>query len=147
MTAVPCASDPGLFSSTERQNHELAKITCLGRRRPDGSQITAACFFLAQCKKDLDAAREEFGIPHGPEGTWAGLLVTAAGGVSADATHDRDPARIAREEATYTDEEALHARKLASRGDRSPWVVAGVRTYERRRRTAKRAAEKKGQAA
>jgi hypothetical protein len=142
MTTVPCASDPELFASTERRHHEFAKVTCLGRRRPDGSQVTAPCFFLAQCKKDLDAAREEFGVPHGPEGTWAGLLVTAARGESTDATHDRDPARIAAEEATYTDEECKQARAMASRGDRSPWVVAGVRTYERRRRTAKRAAAK-----
>jgi hypothetical protein len=128
MTTVPCASDPELFASTERRHHEFAKVTCLGRRRPDGSQVTAPCFFLAQCKKDLDAAREEFGVPHGPEGTWAGLLVTAARGESTDATHD--------------DEECKQARAMASRGDRSPWVVAGVRTYERRRRTAKRAAAK-----
>jgi hypothetical protein len=142
MNTRPCLGQHELFDSTARDDHQNAKIVCLGRTRPDGSQITPRCPFLAECKKTLDATRDEFGIPHGPEGTWAGLLVTAAGGVSADATHDRDPARIAREEATYTDEQALQARAMASRGDRSPWVVAGVRTYERRRRAAKRAAEK-----
>jgi hypothetical protein len=142
MNTPPCFGKSELFDSVQRDDHRAAKIHCLGRRRPDGSQITPPCPFLAGCKRTLDAAREEFGIPHGPEGTWAGLLVTAAGGVSADATRDRDPKRIALEEATYTDEEAKLARAMASRGDRSPWVVAGVRTYERRRRTAKRAAEK-----
>jgi hypothetical protein len=138
----PCLGQHELFDSVARDDHRAAKIICLGRQRPDGSQITPRCPFLAECKATLDAAREEFGIPHGPEGTWAGLLVTAAAGVTEDFTRNRDPARIAAEEAAYTDRQAREAKTAVARGDRSPWAVAGARTYERRRRAAIRAAEK-----
>jgi hypothetical protein len=138
---APCFGQSELFDSTNAEDHRRAKLVCLGRRRPDGSQITPPCPLLAACKSTLDAAREEYGVTHGPEGTWAGLLVTANGGVTEDATRNRDPARIAAEEAAYTDEQTREARARASRGERTPWVVAGVRTYERRRRAAKRAEE------
>jgi hypothetical protein len=105
---TPCHGHTALFDSTDQPDHARAQNMCLGLRRPDGSQITKPCPFLAGCKKLLDDTLETYG-KGGPRGTWAGILVDAAE-IRADATHDRSAERIAAEEAAYTVETARKAR-------------------------------------
>jgi hypothetical protein len=124
---APCTNNPTLFESTNLNDHADAKLHCLGRRRPDGSQITAPCPILTECRRILDQTLADF--PRGPEGTWAGMFI-AAGTHKAPPT--RDLARIADEEDTYTVEDARKARTAYKRGERTPWVLAGNRTYKRR---------------
>jgi hypothetical protein len=123
-----CIDNPQLFESTSMEDHADAKIHCLGRRRPDGSQITPACPFLGECRRILDQTLLDW--PKGPQGTWAGKFVVAAG--PQEDPPGRDHARIADEEAIYSVDDARKARTAYKRGERTPWVIAGNRTYKRR---------------
>jgi hypothetical protein len=124
---TPCHGESASFDSTDQKDHAFAKSLCLGLRRPDGSQITKPCPMLGPCKKLLDDTLEAYG-KDSVSGTWAGVLVVPGG-------HRR-----AVEEATYTQEQARRAKAAYDKGVRTPWVVAGHRTY-RRRLAQKRAAE------
>lgn len=55
--------------------------------------------------------------------------------------------RIAREDATFSDEDARSARAAHNRGDRSEWAVTGYRVYQRRNRQRARARKATGAAA
>ena len=131
--STPCQGLSQLFESTELEDHNHAKAICLGRKRPDGTQITPRCPFIDGCKQLLDQTLADYGVTHGPAGTWAGHLVIG-GAAHADATKPiRDTNRIDLEEATYNTEQAKTARAAYERGERTPWVMAGNRTYQRRR--------------
>jgi hypothetical protein len=77
VSTTPCFGQSELFDSTDQPDHAKAANLCLGLRRPDGSQITKPCPFLAGCKKLLDDTLETYG-KGGPRGTWAGILVEGA---------------------------------------------------------------------
>lgn len=147
MTA-PCYGQAELFESTKPAMHRIARKLCLG------TQTSSPCPLIDACKRLLEATREEYGVTHGPQGTWAGLLVAAPSrddlraaqldALQGDARHDENPDRIAYEEEFFTDDEARRARAAYVRGERTAWAVAGNRIYARRhmrRQRAKRALE------
>jgi hypothetical protein len=113
-TIPPCAGHWDLFDSVNIHSHRLARSLC------------ETCPVLLTCIKELDATRRAAKPGYGPRGTWAGRLV------GVEKAEDR--ARIRREDATYSDEDARRAHAAWRRGERSPWVVTGQHVYERRRK-------------
>ncbi len=122
---TPCFGESALFDSTHPGDHALAKALC------------DTCPALAACKDHLRATRQAAHPGAGPEGTWAGHLLTNRPPRQTRYT----PAEIAAQDAAYTDEEMREANAQFKTGVRTEWVLTGHRAYERnRKRRQKKAA-------
>jgi hypothetical protein len=115
-TIPPCAGKWSLFDSTEPRNHAKARALC------------AACPVILECYERLQLSLQ-VDTSARPRGTWAGMLI----GRAAESVVDRRE-RIAREDAIYSEREALDAHNAYSRGERGAWAITGHRVWDRRYR-------------
>lgn len=114
----PCYGQAELFDSVEVADHEEARDICAG------------CPVKAACADALQDAKRQYGNG-APDGTWAGVLYKNGRQVAVKVKSTRS-ARIAAEDAAYTDVEARRAKAAYMRGRKDPWVMAGYRVYKRR---------------
>ncbi len=118
MTTPPCVGKWNLFDSTNLADHQLA------------AQLCAACPMTQECRQRYEKARSAaYGTV--PVGTWAGRLY------GRPRTDER--ARVALEDAAYSDRDARAAHNAWNQGDRSQWARTGQRVWDRRYRRQRRA--------
>lgn len=121
MSALPpCAGQWELFDSTDPSDHEEAKALC------------GQCPMIVECGQRLDAARNRAhrggGQTYGPVGTWAGRLM----GIPRTTA-----ARMAAEDAMFTEAELRAAHAAFATGDRRPITKTAERIYQRNRKRRK----------
>lgn len=116
MTA-PCYGQAALFDSTLLADHIEAARLC------------STCPVVDVCHDRLEEAKAlaKNKPGHGPDGTWAGLLIM--GGKVIDTLKQE---RAAFEESIFSDEDAKLCHRLFRQGKRGEWIEAGERTYQRR---------------
>lgn len=117
MTTPPCAGKWALFDSTDFADHLEAVRLC------------QSCHMVAECRERLEDTRNT-AYGHVPTGTWAGKLY-GRGSIG-------DRARIAREDASYSESAARAAHTAWNQGDRSLWAIVGQHVWDRRYRRRKR---------
>lgn len=115
-TTPPCTGKWDLFDSTDPRKHTEARALC------------ASCPMLQECYERLQLSLQ-VDTSARPRGTWAGMLL----GRGSESLVDRRD-RVAREDAIYSEREALDAHNAYSRGERGAWAVIGHRVWDRRYR-------------
>ena len=122
-TVPPCTGQWKLFDSTEPRDHAKARALC------------ATCPMLHECYERLQLSIA-VDTSAKPRGTWAGMSFGYRGGEGVVERRER----IAREDAIYSEREALDAHNAYNCGDRGSWAVTGHRVWDRRYRRRRSAA-------
>lgn len=124
MTIPPCVGKHDLFDSDEITHVRQAMDIC------------ATCPMIEACRDRRDNLMADGFTPYGTWAGWNPIVQSADHRVGRGG--DRDKARMAREDARYSDAEAREAAQAYKRQDRSVWAVVGNRVYQRRMKARQR---------